>query len=399
MHWPTVGLAFVAMFILMGTRTAYAVLYPEMVRSEGWSISDVTSAYSSGLLLYALLAILVGLGVDRLGCKTMMAGGSVLMGIGLLVSAWATEVWHLYVAYLMTAGLGAGGIGFITIIKTLSLRTGSRFATAFGIAFMGQGFGSLLVSPAVQVLMEAQGWRLTTALCAVVVLAVLLPLALWLAPGRSVRHPPRADGSAPDTAPGAWSLACVIFLVANFVLGFQMLVPTHQVAYMLDLQQPAAIAASAAGAWGLMMSVGSVIGGWLVDRLGLGRVLIWSLVLFTVGTFGLVTSTLEWTWLLVVYVLAGGIGRGLLGVTLGAAQTRTFAGPHLGRMTGILDVGFGSGAFLGPWGTAVLHDQVGTFAPGFLATIPASIIGAACTVLALRLTERRSRRLATADGS
>jgi MFS family permease len=148
-----------------------------------------------------------------------------------------------------------------------------------------------------------------------------------------------------------------------------------------------------------MMSVGSVIGGWLVDRLGLGRVLIWSLVLFTVGTFGLVTSTLEWTWLLVVYVLAGGIGRGLLGVTLGAAQTRTFAGPHLGRMTGILDVGFGSGAFLGPWGTAVLHDQVGTFAPGFLATIPASIIGAACTVLALRLTERRSRRLATADGS
>ena len=62
MHWPTVGLAFTAMFILMGTRTAFAVLYPEMVATEHWSVADVSAAYSSGLLLYALLAILVGIG-------------------------------------------------------------------------------------------------------------------------------------------------------------------------------------------------------------------------------------------------------------------------------------------------------------------------------------------------
>jgi MFS family permease len=175
------------------------------------------------------------------------------------------------------------------------------------------------------------------------------------------------------------------------MLGFQMLVPTHQVAYMLDLHQPATLAATAAGAWGLMMSVGSVIGGWFVDRYGMERVLVASLVLFTLGTLGLVTSTPDLFWLLGSYVLAGGIGRGLLGVILGAAQTKTFAGPHLGRMTGILDVGFGSGAFLGPWGTAVLHDQLGTFAPGFLATIPASIIGAGCTVIALRLRQRQTQ--------
>ena len=62
------------MFILMGSRTAFAVLYPAMVRDEGWAVTDVTAAYSSGLLLYALLAILVGIGVDRLGCRVMMVG-------------------------------------------------------------------------------------------------------------------------------------------------------------------------------------------------------------------------------------------------------------------------------------------------------------------------------------
>jgi MFS family permease len=376
------------MFILMGTRTAFAVLYPAMVHDQGWAVADVTSAYSSGLLLYTVLAVLVGVGVDRLGCRVMMVAGSVLMALGLAVAAVATEIWHLYVAYLMTAGLGAGGIGFITLIKLLSLRNGSRFATAFGLAFMGQGLGSLLVSPSVQLLVEAQGWRTATLLCALVVAVVLLPLAAWLAPGPERRHPAHAAGAVVDNAPGVLSVVCLIFLAANAMLGFQMLVPTHQVAYMLDLGFAATLAASAAGGWGAMMSVGSVGGGWLVDRFGLGRVLLASLVLFTLGTLGLVVSSPADPWLLGLYILAGGIGRGLLGVTLGAAQTQTFAGPHLGRMTGILDVGFGSGAFLGPLWTAILHDQDGTFAVGFLATIPASIIGAVATVFALRLRQK-----------
>ncbi|MCC7367518.1 MAG: MFS transporter [Chloroflexi bacterium] len=393
MHWPTVALAFTAMFMLMGSRTAFAVLYPAMVTAEGWSVAEISSAYSSGLLLYAILAIGFGVGVDRLGCRTMMVAGSLLMGIGLLVAASASQLWQLYVAYLMIAGLGAGGIGFITLIKTLSLRTGPRFATAFGIAFMGQGLGSLLVSPAVQLLVDAQGWRLATVLCGLAVLLVLLPMGALLAPGR---HESQGRGSSGQTggndAPGVLSLVCLIFVIANFTLGFQMLVPTHQVAYMLDLRHAATVAATAAGAWGLMMSVGSLAGGWLVDKLGLTQMLIYSLIVFALGTIGLALSTPEAAWLLGAYVLASGVGRGLFGVTLGAAQTRTFAGPRLGRMTGILDIGFGSGAFLGPWGVAVLHDQVGTFAPGFLATIPASIVCAACTIAAMRLRSAAGAR-------
>ncbi|MGE3908398.1 MAG: MFS transporter [Chloroflexota bacterium] len=377
------------MFILMGTRTAYAVLYPQMVSEEHWAVADVTSAYSAGLLLYALLAILFGLGVDRVGCRAMMVAGTALMATGLGIASQATEIWHLYVAYLLSAGLGAGGIGFITLIKMLSMRSGPRFATAFGIAFMGQGLGSLLVSPSVQLIVEGYGWRVGTVVCAVAVL-ILLPLAIWIAPGPERRSSVQEDRRRPDAAPGVMSLVCLIFLVSNVALGFQMLVPTHQVAYMLDLQFSATLAATSAGAWGAMMSVGSVVGGWLVDRLGLVRVLICSLVLFTAGTLGLFASSPDAAWLLGAYILLGGVGRGLLGVTLGSAQTATFAGPRLGRMTGILDVGFGSGAFIGPWGTAVAHDHLGSFALGFLATIPASIIGAAGTVAGMRRGRRTS---------
>jgi|GEM_PF-3849241 len=376
------------MFVLMGSRTSFAVIYPAMVHERGWALSEVTSAYSAGLLLYALLAILVGVAVDRLGCRTLMIAGSTAMALGTVIVGLATEIWHLYVGYMLVVGLGSGGIGFITLIKLLSLRTGARFATAFGLAFMGQGLGSLLVSPGVQLIVDAYGWRTASLVFAAVVALLLLPLAAWIAPGPEPHRPTAAAAARADGAPAALSVVCLVFLVANASLGFQMLVPTHQVAYLLDLAFAPTLAASAAGAWGAMMSVGSVCGGWLVDRLGLSRMLMIALSLFALGTVGLVFSSPAAFWLLGLYVLAGGMGRGLLGVTLGAAQTKTFAGPRLGRMTGILDVGFGTGAFLGPWGTAMLHDQVGTFAPGFLATIAASIIGATCTVAALRLARR-----------
>lgn len=375
------------MFILMGSRSSFAVLYPVMVRDEGWAITDVTAAFSSGVLLYAFLAIPVGVGLDRLGCKVILLTGAVLMAVGFAIAAQATEIWHLYVAYVLMAGFGACGIGFITQMKVLSHRNGARFATAFGVAFMGQGLGSLAISPAVQVIADAAGWRAATWLCALAIVAVLVPLAAWVAPGPQV-HTAHAGRAAGQSGSGWWGPVVAIFLVANVTLGFQMLVPTHQVAYLLDLGFGATLAASAAGAWGALQSVGSVGGGWLVDRFGLGRVLLTSLVLFTVGTIGLMLSSPAAGWLLVTYILAGGVGRGLLGLTLGAAQTKVFAGPRLGRMTGLMDVGFGTGAFLGPLLTAVGHDELGTFAPGFFATILATMIGIGCVLAARRISER-----------
>ena len=50
-------LAFLAMFFQMGTRVAFAVLYPAIVADQGWSVLDVTGAYSAGLLLYAAIAM------------------------------------------------------------------------------------------------------------------------------------------------------------------------------------------------------------------------------------------------------------------------------------------------------------------------------------------------------
>ncbi|MDP8925041.1 MAG: MFS transporter, partial [Chloroflexota bacterium] len=156
--WSAVALCFMAMFFVMGARTGFAVLYPRIVADMGWTVAEVTGAFSAGLFVYAPMAVVAGVVLDRFGCRFSMLVGSACLTAGMVTAASATELWHLYVAFILTNGIGSPGVGFITVIKVLSLRAGPRFATAFGIAFMGQGAGALVVSPAVQGVVDAAGW-------------------------------------------------------------------------------------------------------------------------------------------------------------------------------------------------------------------------------------------------
>lgn len=106
---------------------------------------------------------------------------------------------------------------------------------------------------------------------------------------------------------------------------------------------------------------------------------------FTIGTAAVIFGGPDAAVVILAYVLASGVGRGMLSVVLGAAQTTAYAGPRLGRMTGLMDLGFGTGAFLGPWLTARVHDSAGTFAPGFLSAIGAALVMALTASLANRL--------------
>ena len=372
-----------AMFFVMGARTGFAVLYPSIVADVGWTVAEVTGAFSAGLFVYAPMAVVAGVVLDRFGCRFSMLVGSVCLAVGMALVALATELWHLYVAFIFTNAIGSLGVGFITIVKVLSMRAGPRFATAFGIAFMGQGAGSLVMSPLVQGIVDAAGWRAGALTIGVAVILVLTPMAALFAPGPE--HVAELKHAAGGTTNGRGVTLFVVFTVSNAGLGYLMLIPTHQVAYLLDLGLAPFAAATAAGAWGAMTSVGSLAGGWAIDHWGLARMLTVACVAFTIGTAAVLFGGPEAALLVLTYVIASGVGRGMLSVVLGSQQTKAYAGPRLGRMTGLMDLGFGTGAFLGPWLTALVHDSAGTFAPGFLSAIVAALIMAVTAAVANRL--------------
>jgi MFS family permease len=208
----------------------------------------------------------------------------------------------------------------------------------------------------------------------------LLPLALLGAPGRAESRGQKASrpvGARVWREPLFW-----LVFAANVGLGYLQLLPTHQVAHLTLVGLPSLLAATAGGLMGACIGIGALLGGWWVDRWGPGRFGPIGAALFCLGVLGLLGSGPAALGLTAAYVLAGGLGRGTLGVVTAVVQARAFAGPSLGRVSGMFDVGFGLGSFAGPYLTALGRDLSGSYAPGLATCIPAALLVTATTAWA-----------------
>ena len=230
---------------------------------------------------------------------------------------------------------------------------------------------------------DQAGWRAGALAFAGLVAVGLLPLVALLAPGPEASGP-RVNTRGGEAPAGVMSREFVLFLIGNATLGYLMLLPTHQVAHLLEAGFSPMVAATTAGLWGAMTAVGGVIGGRALERWPAGRLGAIGTILFAAGMIALILDRPEAIWLGAVYVLAAGLGRGVLSTLLASGQTRAFAGPRLGRLTGLLDLGFGFGAFLGPWLTAVVHDREGSFQLGLASTVVSATIVAVVTTFGSR---------------
>ena len=367
--------------MLMAYRAGFGVLYPHAVASEGWSTLQVTGAFSVSLLISAPLFLVSGVVVDRLGVRFTMLAGTALFGGGLLVLAMAGELWQLYLTFGVPIALGTCALGFPSIVKLLSIRAGPRLGWGLGLFNAGQGLGSLLGSPALQLVAEAYGWRPAYSVLACTILFVLGPLTMAGAPGR-VEQRRRTQGTRAARGGGLPRAIFWLVFLGNVGLGYLLLLPTHQVGHLLLVGFPDLLAASAGGVFGACVGVGGVLAGWMTSRWSAGRLGTAGAALICVGVLALIGSRPATAWLLVLYVLAAGLGRGAIGINLAVLLARVFAGPRLGRVSGALEIGVGIGGFAGAYLTALSRDVTGTYVFGLAGAIVAAVAVAACTALA-----------------
>lgn len=389
---PTAGgpglvlwLTFAAGFISMSNRSGFGVLYPVMAAERGWSAGEVTGAFSVSMLVYAPAVLLAGLLVDRFGVRATMLLGAVSLGAGLLAVGLVSELWQLYLAYGAAVSLGSAAVGFVPMLKMLTLRTRQRVGWGIGLFNAGQGVGALVSSPLLQLIVDNAGWPAGFGALGVAALAGLVPLVLVGAPGRAAD---RAAAQPPAEATAVLWRRPVFWLVflGNGALGYLLLLPVHQVAHLAVVGLPPQQAATAGGLMGACIGLGALLGGWSADRWGAGRLAPLSAALMGLGVLALLGSGPSGLALGLVplYILAGGFGRGGLGVSLAVLQARVFAGPSLGRVSGLLDLGFGVGAFSGPYLVALSRDLTGSYSPGLATAIAAGAVVAVCGLTAQR---------------
>jgi MFS family permease len=370
---------------------SFSIFFVALIEEFGWSRALTAGAFSISTVVQGLLAPFVGVVVDRLRPRRIIAAGIVVLASSLLLAATIRAPWQLYLYTGVLGALGMTGLGWVPMGVLLSRWIAERRGRMMGLAFSGMGVGVFAVGPLAQWLIATIGWRRASSVLGVGLVAVLLPIALAgtrdprPAPPPAPAAPPPPGDRAPRpsdptlgdalTSRSFWALFAAYLLTPLAVFP----VFTHQVAFAVDLGFPRLFVASVFGMMGLMSSVGRAVFGVLSDRLGGPTAATLSYACTAGGSLALVGLE-QWPhagWLY-AYALLFGLGFGARGPIITAMATELFAGGRFGAIYGLLNLANGVGAALGPWFGGAVHDVFGSYRLAFVSSVVFSAAGAAC---------------------
>ncbi len=163
---------------------SFGILAADMARDLGWTVPSVFGAFSASLLLGGLVAQKAGRLIDRFGAAKVMAAGSFLAAVALLVLAGSRGA----MGFLL-------GLALVQVASTLALydaafacivqRVGAYAARRITHLTLIAGFASTLFWPLTTRLAESMDWRQVLIFYAVLNLLIAAPLHLLIVVARS----------------------------------------------------------------------------------------------------------------------------------------------------------------------------------------------------------------------
>ena len=287
--WVVVALAFLTTLTGAGVRSSPSVLIHPLEMEFGWSRAAIASVISVNLLLFGIASPVSGWLLDRFGARRVMMGSLTLLIVGVSGTMVMSRFWQFFLVWGLIVGVGAGGVGSV-----LSAAVGSRWfvakrGLALGILGSASSTGQLIFIPLFMAMIAFAGWRMGS-MTLIVVAVVLLPVIfVWMRDDPSdvgllpygVVHPPAASAGAavparrPPTPDAGVSLRTVLgnttfwLLAGSFLVcgGTSVgLIGTHLIPHEIDHGIPQVTAASVVGVMGGLNFVGTILSGWMVDR-------------------------------------------------------------------------------------------------------------------------------------
>ncbi len=104
--WVIAGLAMISMAFWYGFRTTFSVFFVALIDHFRWSRPETAGAQSIGMIVYMIMAPLVGYLVDRIEPRKVMLPGIFLMGLGLLLCVQIKSLVHFYLFFGLISGIG-----------------------------------------------------------------------------------------------------------------------------------------------------------------------------------------------------------------------------------------------------------------------------------------------------
>ena len=196
--WWNVATGFVGMGFsyAMFTIFAFGVFVKPLADEFGWTRGELSFAITMTNFAVVLASPSLGFIIDRFGVRRVLIPSLVMMGVVVASMALlSASIWHFYALYFLIPFVGAGTLPQ-SYSRVLIAWFERRRGIALGISLSGFGVGAMLVPVAAQLMIDNYGWRMAYAGFGVAVLALALPMVVFV-----LRENPAEMGLKPDGEP------------------------------------------------------------------------------------------------------------------------------------------------------------------------------------------------------
>ncbi len=376
-----------AMMSLQVSNLGFSPLVPAIQQEFRLSFSQVGLFAGMYGLISIFISVPAGLMIRRIGEKTALTGGLVIVAVGL--------VW-LSMAGSQPAAFGARAVwlsgyrcAFIAVMTAIALSCPpSVRGRSMGVLGAISALGSVMGAPMGSVVARDFGWRNgVLAYAGVAAIGGIVFVAWYRSRGAADRTEPESpagSASAPFRNPVVWAVALLSGLAGVTSLATNTFLPSAlKAVFHLDAVAAASVI-STGFAWAIVLNLSF---GFLMDRMNRSVVMGGVALLLMLGSLLMVSRELVWFRAGAVGVLALGHAAIQQSYALAADVLR---GRQIGNVMGIVGVVAGIVNYLTPQALGILRDRSGGFDAGWF--LLAAISG--MTFLLVILLRRHSKILA-----
>ena len=316
-RWWIVFTTFTAGIVSSGAIMVFATgVYLKPVGQElHFGRGVFSSALGLANILTAIALPMVGRLIDRYGMRVVMLPLIVLFALSTSALSLLTASVVLLMLLFAIQGFFAAVQGPAGFSKMISARFDEQRGLALGVALSGVGVGVILVPQYARILMQHYGWRTGyMGLALAIFILAFIPVALFFREPEEMkkdRELTKGKGRADNPAlPGVtlseaartrkyWALTIAIFLLMTVTNG----VLVHMVPMLTDRGISVKTAVTAMSIAGIMLIIGRLIAGYLLDKIFAIYIAIFFLLVPMLGVGILISgATGGWPTLAVVCV-------------------------------------------------------------------------------------------------
>ena len=291
--WRVAACAFLVLIVAAGVRSMPGVLIVPLETEFGWSRATISAAVGVNIVLYGLAGPFAAALFERFGLRLTAAVALALIATGVALTPLMRESWQLTLLWGVVVGSGSGVVALVLGTTVAARWFEQRRGLVVGVLSAATATGQLAFLPVLASLTEHHGWRWASILVAIVAVAIIPLVLLFLRDRPADLGVPPYGGTrvvpyVPPTMNPAkrallalrtgfgrrdfWLLAGSFFICGASTNG---LIGTHLIPACVDHGIPEVRAASLLAAMGVLDLVGTTCSGWLSDRFDNRALLAW----------------------------------------------------------------------------------------------------------------------------